>query len=318
MKKKKITNNRFILFIQNPPKTFQIIWICFFILCLIATTLLTIFINVVPITIVVYSFTCLSFIYLIYFYKRLHSKNVNSKIKEWINKYVYLKIYNSKYGNKILTSKLVVHNEKKILMYALSTLITLIYAMVLMTLGIVNNSQSYGFLSGYYLLLIAIKLTLIITILKYKNDEKRIHKVKLTTSSLSLILNAIAALYITYIVSFPKKMVDDPILVIVIALYTFYKIIITLVSTFKWKNKGLLETSLKKINIIEILVTMMILQTSMLAYYGADQYLKDILNYVICGVATLLITITVVWMLVDSMVKYLKFKKQNKAIKEIN
>lgn len=296
--------NKVISFIKKPPISFQIAWTSITFLLLITSILIAVFMPTEVISCVIYGFTCFFFIYFLCLFFSHYKKLINEKITARIKK---TNIY-----SKLTTLKLFnLYDDKKILTYILSIIYSIIYVLVLMTLGIIYGSQYYGIFSGYYLLSIFIKVMIIVAILKFKDNENIQKKIQLASSLLLLLLNLVVCVFITYLIFLPNKIQYDNWVVIIFSTTITLKIITVIVSLKKWKTKEPLKSILKKIRVIELLVTAILLQTTMIAYYGATESM-NILNYVIGFVVSVSIVILVLWILICSIIQYVRFKKNKK------
>lgn len=261
---------------------------------------------------IVYGITFFLFCYVIYLVIKWSRFDLLIKyIINQINNSILKLLNKNKYYVKFSQSKLFNEHEKQIFVYSLTTFIAVVYALVLMTLGGLESSLYYGIFSGYYLVLISIKLMIIICIFKYKNNLNKQHLIKFISVILTFILNSIAIVFISYMIFVPNKPKFDQVLVITISVFTTYKIITSIVMMFKWKTKDILKNTLKKINLIEALVTVMILQTSMIAYFKADSDMT-LLNYGVGFGISLILMIVTIWLMIETIMVYIKYKKSLK------
>ncbi|BAC44550.1 hypothetical protein D8X55_02755 [Malacoplasma penetrans] len=295
--------NKVISFIKKPSKSFQIIWTALTFALVITSILIAIFLDTKILNSIIYGFTCFFFIYFLYLFFNHY--------KKYINQFISSKIKNTNTYTKLSNSKLFNHYDRKILSYILSIIYSVIYVLVLITFGIIYSSKYYGIFSAYYLLSICIKILIILGILKFKNREDVQKRIQLISSLLLLLLNIVICLFITLIIFQPNKVQYDNWVIIIFSSLTTIRLITIIVSLKKWKTKEPLKLILKKIRFIELLVTVVILQTTMLAYYGATQSM-EILNYTIGFVVFVSIVILVGWILISSIIQYVKFNKNKK------
>lgn len=301
--------NKISSFIKKPPKWFQISWIILTTLLLITSILVSIFLSINVLNCVIYGLTFVFFIYSTYLFFKHY--------KKYLNQLLVSKLESNKHYIQFKNSSLYKHYDKKLFYYVLSTCFGIIYVLVLIILGIVYHSQYYGIFSAYYLLSISIKLLVIIAIFKFKDNIKKQQLIKLISSILLLILNIIVCIFVTYIIFVPNKFQYDNWIVITLGVYITFRIIATIVSLTKWKTKESLKTLLKKISVIELLVTTIVLQTTMIAYYGATNTMS-ILNYIIGFVVCFSIVMLIGQIIISSIIQYIRFNKNKKYQLENN
>lgn len=261
---------------------------------------------------IVYGITFFLFCYMFYLiikwskFDRLIAYIIN-QIKNGI-----LKLLNkNKHYVKFSQSKFFNDHERQVFTYSFSTIVAIVYALVLMILGIVESSLYYGIFSSYYLVLISIKIMIIVAILKYKDNLNKKHLIRFISVILTFLLNCIAIVFISYMIFVPNKPKFQVELLITISIFTTYKIIASIVMVFKWKTKDILKNALKKINLIEALVTIMTLQTSMIAFFKADNDMT-LLNYGVGLTISFILFIVTLWLVIETIVVYVKYRKSLK------
>lgn len=179
------------------------------------------------------------------------------------------KIYNNKYGNRYMTD---VKFKTHVSLYR-SLGINLLYVIVNVVSGLLYRSAWFGILAGYYTILAMMRFLL----LRFVNTNgigkdlvlefRRSRLCGIILMAINLTLSG-AVLMILYQ---NRGYEYNGMLIYVMAMYTFYITIHAIVDIVKYKkyNSPIMSTA-KIVNLTAALVSMLSLETAMLAQFGAD------------------------------------------------
>jgi uncharacterized membrane protein YqhA len=194
---------------------------------------------------VLYALAALTLSYMVFIIVRYSSN---------IKKSVITKIKSNKLGKKLL-------EDYKYRTY-FSTIMTSVINFAFVGLNIyfaihTNSILWYISLASYYTILLLIKIINVIPLKKYDNTNKNSGLKQYTFSSIALILTPLTLLIpILQICFLNRAFIHDPIVAIGVAAFTFYKIIVAIISNVKsHKQPNLSIQAIKNVSLADALVS---------------------------------------------------------------
>lgn len=187
-----------------------------------------------------------------------------------INSKAYQHTKNKLFNIKIIRKYFEDLRFKNLINLSLSTIFNLIFIFINFINGIINKSLWFTSLSIYYLFLTIIKIYLLTNFKSStKSTENNIYKY---VGYLLMLLNLILSGVMVQMIIKNKAVADNSYMVYLNALYSFYLIISAIINVIKYrKYKNKLLTSVKIINFFTATVSIFMLQTTLLATFGANQ-----------------------------------------------
>lgn len=170
--------------------------------------------------------------------------------------------------------------------FALNTGFAVFYGVM----GLLVHSLWYGALAAYYIFLSVIRLWVLIggrrAVKNAAGDEVRSYEYKLkifrSAGIFLLVLEVVLPVAFMQMMSGESPNAHTEITAIASAAYSFYKIALALVNMFKAKkNRDPLAQSLRNINLTDALVSLLALQTSLIALYSEGDENMMALNVVV-------------------------------------
>lgn len=155
-----------------------------------------------------------------------------------------------------------------------SLMINLLYAGIKLFSGIYYHSVWFGTLAAYYILLAVMRFSLLRHVRKRKRQENTLSELKICRScGIILMVLDWALIGIVILVVRKNSGFEYPgMLIYVMALYTFYAVIIAVKNVIqfrKYENPAI--SAAKVISLTAALVSMLSLETAMLTQFGAAQ-----------------------------------------------
>lgn len=210
------------------------------------------------------------FVYVLSFYTLTADCIFLSVILPRFYRAVKKKIYDNKYGNRYMTDAAF---KTHVSLY-LSLSINLLYAAANIFSALLNRSSWFGVLAGYYIILAVMRFLL----LRFVNRSgigkdrylefrrSRLCGIILMTINLTLSGAVLMMLYQN------RGYRYSGILIYVMAMYTFYVTIHSIVNIIKYRryNSPVMSTA-KIINLSAALVSMLSLETAMLTEFGSNE-----------------------------------------------
>lgn len=195
------------------------------------------------------------------FYFYIKEKFLKNKIYKNIRDTLYKNRYVKKYFEDIRFRNLV--------NLCLSLVINFTFIFIKFINGIRNKSVWFISLALYYFLLIIIKVVLLNNLRKYdKIQEYRVYR---TVGCFLMILNIILVIMIIQMVRSNVAVVYGGYIVYITAMYTFYLIISATINVVKYrKYNSPILSSVKAINLLTASVSILMLQTTMIATFGEN------------------------------------------------
>ncbi len=187
-----------------------------------------------------------------------------------INSKAYQHTKNKLFNIKIIRKYFEDLRFKNLINLSLSTIFNLIFIFINFINGIINKSLWFTSLSIYYLFLTIIKIYLLTNFKSStKSTENNIYKY---VGYLLMLLNLILSGVMVQMIIKNKAVADNSYMIYLNALYSFYLIISAIINVIKYrKYKNKLLTSVKIINFFTATVSIFMLQTTLLATFGANQ-----------------------------------------------
>ncbi len=218
-------------------------------------------------------------------------KYINLIKKKYRNK----TLFRSEFANKYLYNKLYRANLNIIL----TNLFNLLYCIFYILVGTYYKSIWFITIGIYYLILSLLKFYVI---KQYKKNINN-YKLYLFVSILLFILNLALAGIILLVILKNSSYKYNGYIIYVVAIYTFYMLILNIVNYFKYKrfNNNVI-TLYKTINIVISLVSIFTLQTAMITTFSDNDSFRIEMNT---------ITGVLVWCLILIIGIYLLIKSQN-------
>ncbi len=197
---------------------------------------------------------------------------------------------------------------------SVSFFVNFLYAFYNGILGIMNLSLWFIIMFAFYGLLASVRFSVILYARRkdsvYEDTESFIIK---TSGIIMIILSFVLALLVFLSLTQKIAVKYDTIMMITIATYTFYKVIITVVRASKKRDDKLpLFSTLRCISYAEVAASVLTLQRSMLASFGSgDDEFSFIMNAATGMVVFLFILALGIFITVKGSRKNIKIKKEN-------
>jgi len=183
-----------------------------------------------------------------------------------------------------------------------SLIFNVLFASFQLALGIYHNSFWFFSMFSYYLILAGLRFYLLKHVKKYKTNEKMEIEAKkyVLCGWLLLMMNVVLAVIVFFMVYWNRTFTYHMITTIALALYTFLALTFAIINLVKYKKyKSLIYSAVKNIALIVGLVSMLILETTMLTTFGeGDVFLRQILLIVTGTVIILVATIISINMII--------------------
>lgn len=217
----------------------------------------------------------------------------------------------TKIGGKFIKKR----SSRIIFSASVSFFVNFLYAFYNGILGIINLSLWFIIMFAFYGLLASVRFSVILYARRkdsvYSEDtESFIIK---TSGIIMIILSFVLALLVFLSLKQKIAVKYDTIMMITIATYTFYKVIITVVRASKKRDDKLpLFSTLRCISYAEVAASVLTLQRSMLASFGSgDDEFSFIMNAATGMVVFLFILALGIFITVKGSRKNIKIKKEN-------
>lgn len=180
------------------------------------------------------------------------------------------KIYDNKYGNRYMTDAAF---KTHISLYC-SLAINLLYVALNIFSGILYRSAWFGILAGYYTILAVMRFLLLRFMNRngIGNEQILEHRRSRLCSLILMTVNFVLSGAVLMMLYQNRGYEYHGILIYVMATYTFYVTVHSIVDIVKYRkyNSPVMSTA-KVINLSAALVSMLALETAMLSQFGADQ-----------------------------------------------
>lgn len=189
----------------------------------------------------------------------------------------------------------------KISLYS-SLFFNFLYVFFKLISGIVYKSIWFIIFSLYYLLLVIVRTNIVKEELKYcksLSDEWKIYR---KCGIILLFMNVILTMIILVILSMKITIKYHMYVVILIAIYTFYIMVYSIINLFKYRrlNSPLVLAS-KVVNFISCLISMLSLEIVMLSTFGENKIeFNEIMIMVTGGFFSIIILVICMYMIIKS------------------
>ena len=223
------------------------------------------------------------------FYRYVKNKIINTRIYSNSKKKLYKNKYIEKYFEDI--------RFKNIVNLCLSSVINFSFIFIKFVDGINNRSLWFISLSIYYFLLTIIRLFLLNNLRKF--DKEKEYIVYKRIGYFIMIINIALVIMILQMVRTNVALAQARYIMYLTALYSFYLIINAIVNVVEYrKYKSPILSSIKIINLLAASVSILMLQTTMIATFGENdfEYMKlmntitgSIISVITLGISTYMI-----------------------------
>lgn len=180
---------------------------------------------------------------------------------------------------------------------ALSLAVNTGYAALKLITGIYYRSAWLITLAAYYILLLVIRLLLLSHIGKDKSDRAAELRRCRACGIVLIFINIVLAGMIVRVLRHGDGFTYSGNLIYVMAMYDFYTMIMAIVNLVKIRKRGSpILTAAKAVNFAAALITMLSLETAMLAQFGGDEdfaFRYNIVSYTGGGICAILAFIAV-------------------------
>lgn len=208
-------------------------------------------------------------------------------------------VYTNPHTNRFLTD---VPYRIRISLYG-SFIINLAYAFVKLVSGIVYHSVWFGAIAAYYMILCLIRALLVVYVGKYDfgKDKKYEYQIYRRCGILILILNLALVGVVIQMVRKGQGYHYPGVLIYIAAMFTFYAVILAVFNLVKYrKYDSPAISAVKAINFTAAAVSILSLQTAMLAEFGVDFQFVKFMNSATGCIICLLILGTAFYMIVNA------------------
>lgn len=222
-----------------------------------------------------------------------------------IVKAMYKKIMSkNKYTNKFATS----YSFRAFIFAIGSFLINAGYAVMMGVVAIIIKSAWYGTFAIYYLILSIMRGSILLSKKhKTKNEERTFLAV--AVSLLILTIVAIVIVIITYNGESLSRF--KGLMIYASAAYTFYRVCLSTYNIFKAKRQeSLLVEAVKDISFVDAIVSIFVLQVSMLQVFANETIENSLMLNVLTGSLVCVGIIAVAVMMILKYIKVVRIKKQ--------
>lgn len=195
----------------------------------------------------------------------------------------------------------------------LSFLINFVYIFTNVFSAFYYKTAWFGIFAVYYVLLTIMSFILSVFILKNRLDKDRIGELKTARacSFFMLMINLALSAAVLMMMYQGRGFEQHGILIYVIALYTFYSTIRAVVGVIKYRKfSNPIITTSKMVKLADALISVLLLETSMLAQFGMNNTLefKRLLISLTGGGIAVIITLMAVYIFIQSNIKLKQIK----------
>lgn len=195
----------------------------------------------------------------------------------------------------------------------LSFLINFVYIFTNVFSAFYYKTAWFGIFAVYYALLTIMSFILSVFILKNRLDKDRIGELKTARacSFFMLMINLALSAAVLMMMYQGRGFEQHGILIYVIALYTFYSTIRAVVDVIKYRKfSNPIITTSKMVKLADALISVLLLETSMLAQFGMNNTLefKRLMISLTGGGIAVIITFMAVYIFIQSNIKLKQIK----------
>ena len=231
-----------------------------------------------------YLYSTFSLMVVIFNIKRLYLyiKSIFFKTK-WFNSTKKLL-----YKNKIIKKYFEDVKFKTLINLCISVIINFGFIFIKLINGITNKSVWFISLALYYFLLTLIKIILLNNLRKY--DEKKENKIYRNVGYFIMALNIALVIMIIQMIRTNVAIIPKGYIIYLTALYSFYLIISAIINVIKYRKfKSPILSSVKVINLLTSSVSILMLQTTMIATFGENELeFMRLMNSITGGIISVL------------------------------
>jgi len=233
-------------------------------------------------------------IYVLSFYALILTVFRGIKLYKWINK----KIHGNKYMNMFISNRELKNN---INLFS-GTFFNIIYGIFKFITGFIYSSIWFGATGVYYLILGLMKLSLIKYAVKRVDNYKKIRQYR-NIGIFMFLLNSAMVGMIILMIRDGNSMIYPGYIIYAQAAYTFYILTFAIINMVRYKrNQMPIIAASKAINLVAAIMSLFILQVSMINQFGGNEMFSDIINTT-TGTMTSFVTIGIaIYMTVNSKV----------------
>lgn len=182
--------------------------------------------------------------------------------------------------NKLTKKMVESYGFRTALFSIITTSFNIIYAIFTMCMAILGRSIWYGALSAYYIALFVVRIYVLMKNRKKRPDEYG-YKLYRSCGYLLLVLTLALSSAVFQMVIMNEGFRYSYIMVIAVAAFSFYKLGLAIYNIIKAKKyKSYYVQSLRNINLASAFVTLLSLQTALLAEFSSDAGLERTLNMI--------------------------------------
>lgn len=230
-----------------------------------------------------------------------HGPKIYKKIATFLmkNKYIY-RFYHD------LTFK------TNVLLYS-ALAINLSFVVYKLTTGILYNSIWFIVLAFYYLLLVIIRIRLVVftSINKVGKNLIAEHKQAIKSSLTLLLLNINLIFILILVIIYGEKYVFPGVLIYIMAFYTFYSVISSLINMIKFrKYKSPVISTSRIVSMAASLIMLLGLETALLAEFNVDN--DNYFNQIMIGATGIVIALTILGLSLYKIIKSVRYLKKIK------
>lgn len=196
-------------------------------------------------------------------------------------------VYANPHTNRLLTD---VPYRIRISLYV-SFIINLVFALVKLISGIVYHSVWFGAAAAYYMTLCLIRALLVVYVGKHDfgKDKKYEYRIYRRCGILILILNLALVGVVIQMIRKGQGYRYPGMLIYIAAMFTFYAVILAVFNLLKYrKYDSPVISAVKAINFTTAAVSILSLQTAMLAEFGGDfkfvKFMNSTTGCIVCAV----------------------------------
>ncbi len=194
-------------------------------------------------------------------------------------------LYSNKYSNRYLTDA---ELRMKLSMYR-GLIITFVFAVFKVVLGIISNSAWLYAMAGYNMILSIMRFVVVVRTQKKglspKEEDRRALQSANVCGWLMLVLNVAISVIMYMVIVLKQTIVYHEIIVITLAAYTFYCFTMAIINVVKYRKKNMAYSTIKRIDLAKAIVSIFTMQVAMLTQYGVEGEIDTGLMNTLTGVA---------------------------------
>ena len=229
----------------------------------------------------------------------LNTKRFYSYLKDgFLNTNIFKNTKKLLYKSKLIKKYFEDINFKTLINLCFSAVINFSFIFIKFTDGLLNRSIWFVSFSLYYFLLTIVRIILLNNIRKF--NKKKEYMIYRNVGYFIMILNVALVIMIIQMVNDNVAVVYEGYIIYLTAFYTFYLIISAIINVFAYKkyNSPILS-SVKVINLLTASVSILMLQTTMIATFGDNELeFMRLMNSVTGGVISVITLSISIYMII--------------------